>query len=44
MAPLFAPSASRRCDAMADSLVRNGNAAIGAKSKPDIIDFPVTGH
>jgi hypothetical protein len=29
---------------MADPLASDGNAAIGAKSKPDTIDSSVTGH
>ena len=44
MALLFAPSARRRCEAMVEPLASKGNEAIGAKSKPDTIDSPVTGH
>jgi hypothetical protein len=44
MAPLFASSARRRRQAMADLLASGGNKAIGAKSKSDTVDFSVTVH
>jgi hypothetical protein len=44
MAPLFASSARRRREAMADPLASGGNKAIGAKSEPDTIDFSATVH
>jgi hypothetical protein len=44
MAPLFASTARRRREAMADPLASGGNEAIGAKSKSDTIDFSITVH
>ena len=44
MAPVFAPGARHRCEAMVTPLASNGNAAIGAKSQPDTVDSSVTGH
>jgi len=41
MAPLFVPSARRRCEARVGPLASSGNAAIGTDSKPDTIDSPV---
>ena len=44
MASLFASSARRGREAMADPLASERNEAIGGKSKPDTIDFRVTVH